>query len=121
MPEVASRRHSAVSQQTLCQTCADLEAAGRQLTDGAAAALALLIEHHIDAHDATGITQGGCMECRDKKLTEGQSPLYAHWARAHYVMHELGIVTDTPYPRRSHRDPVYPMRFKDMPPPRPGR
>jgi hypothetical protein len=101
-----------VSDKAGCLSCVELEAKGRdpelRQTTGSGA-LSRLIDHHIRAHDAEGTLVAGCDECQ--RMLEGRGikqHLWEWWARRHYVMHELGIVSD---------GAGHPLRFADMPAP----
>ncbi|MFV0135538.1 hypothetical protein ACLGIH_20340 [Streptomyces sp. HMX87] len=95
-----------------CPRCAKLitvaQDPDRQRSGDAGAALSQLIEHHIADHGTTADPLPGCPECTRKKLTENHSALMAHWARTHYVMHTLGILSE----------PGRYLRFADQPDPR---
>jgi hypothetical protein len=113
MPEQTRTPHTSAIIGT-CPTCIDLEAAGSSQKEGAGAALAKLIEHHIDVHQAAGVRISACRRCAEYRRTQGHGSLLAHWARVHFVMHQLGITEERPYPRSRHDDPLYPLRFTDQ-------
>ncbi|MFH9731831.1 hypothetical protein [Streptomyces sp. NPDC017260] len=121
MSAAASRRLRAIPVDT-CRTCVQLAARGRDNDQpDAGRALARLIDHCIDVHGATAIPRADCDGCHEHRLKENYGALWVYWARVHYLMHRLGLVTDSPYPRTGHKDSLYPLRYEDPLPPEPSR